>query len=259
MAQKVAGISLEGLKDPVQEALVGYAERSNGEVAFDIDAALNIELTPEKPYSARSDSPFIHRGEQIGKISIIAFGPDDATGDGRTYALEQFKFAKYPRAPKFLPRRRAETHSEVHMTLASQVVGEDTDPVTYAGKLDVISIMGGQLIAKVGYVGQGTPGFTMSMYEGMPAVPHVTLMTGYRGQMDRLKKPTDKTAEPSDKPVKLGQRFGEPHAVHNAPLVIDVEPINKLQTLQVCGFVALTSELATNHLVAFQALGAVEL
>ncbi|MEI6850544.1 MAG: hypothetical protein WCK26_01090, partial [Candidatus Saccharibacteria bacterium] len=80
MSNEVKGVKLSNFEEPIRYALQTYSEIALGKVAFDIDTASKLELTPDKPNSARSISNVIHLGEVATKLYIIAFAPDDGTG-----------------------------------------------------------------------------------------------------------------------------------------------------------------------------------
>lgn len=237
--KEVAGIPLRDLKEATHVALDMYQHISNGEVQFDMRQAVQLELTPDKPNSARSDTPVKHLGEVAGTLFVIAFAPDDGTGDYNSFPAGTLNTGKYPVDSKYSPRKKAGAHSEAHISLVSKLVDAPAqDPELFAGHLDVLGVvtnpMGGT-ITRLGHVGQDAQAYKRTMEQALPARPNVTLTTGYRGVLDTIEGRT-------------GDRFGDPHAILN----------NTPNTVQVAGFIAISPEMASRHLDALRSLGAVE-
>jgi hypothetical protein len=63
MTKEVAGVPLKAFEVPIYDALERYSEISEGEVIFENpSAATKLELTPDKPNSARSTVTVRHLG-----------------------------------------------------------------------------------------------------------------------------------------------------------------------------------------------------
>lgn len=86
-SQELAGISLSRFIDPVRESLKRYENNSHGFLMFDAEKAGKLELTPDKPNSARTATPVNYLNDYIGTLYVIAFRPGDGTGDEKTYSL----------------------------------------------------------------------------------------------------------------------------------------------------------------------------
>jgi hypothetical protein len=111
-----------------------------------------------------------------------------------------------------LPRSKATTDTETHLTIATSVIDGGRDPVMYAGNLAVLGIEGRNVV-NIGCVGQRMIEYQWGLAGWSEVPPTATLTAGYtvRSQF-------------SNQPI----RFGDPHAIYN-PHPRDV---------QVCGFIA---------------------
>lgn len=210
---------------------------------FDLDSASELTLTPEKPNSARSESLFKQLGEVAGTLYVIAFKPEDATGDYKSYGQGTLYTGKYRPAAKYYPRIKSAIDTEAHLTIASQFVDSETDPVLFAGRLSMLSLRGisKRQISRIGFVGQNQETFKKYLANPDLAEPTVTLTTGYRGGLK---------INPLSQ-LKYTDRFGDPHAILN-----DAEP----PTIQVCGFIGMPKETESPMLdrMIFKSLHAVE-
>ena len=234
MAHEVAGVPLSTFEDPIYRALTRYSEITDGRVLFGfLEQAVKLELTPDKPNTARSVVPVYHENEEMGTLYTIAFAPQDATGDDKTFKAEDLR-SRFPNDPKYFPRSKAAVHAEVHLAIASQTMESQEDPVMFAGHLRLLGLIGDNYLDEIGYVGQESHSFTSTMRNRHPRNPRVTLTTGQRGEISI-----------SD---KAGERFGDPHALLNP----------KEGVVQVAGFIAISPEAAPAHLDAFRELNARE-
>lgn len=227
--QKVVGVTLESFADPVRTALGQYSDMTDGKVAFDLDEAIKFELTPQKPNSARSSSQVKHLGETIGNLVVIAFAFEDGTGDESMFRLnDRISYGLYPREAKVMPRSKAAVDSEAHLTMASFFAyAPNEDPVMFAGSLELIAFKRPDYLSQLATLGQSFGAFSEATFGNSEASPTVTLTTA-----------TDPAT---------GEKFGDPHAVFNSmPLV------------QVCGFIAVSPELAEKHAGMLPTLGAVK-
>lgn len=235
MAHKVAGVPLSIFEEPIYRALTRYSEITDGRVLFGfLERAVKLELTPDKPNSARSSVPVYHEYEEIATLYTIAFAPHDATGDDKTFKTEDIATNSFPNDPKYFPRSKAAAHAEVHLAIASQTMESSEDPVMFAGHLSLIGVVGGKHVIEAGYIGQESHSFASTMRNRHPRNPRVTLTTGYRGEMAN--------------PGNPGERFGDPHALLNC----------NEDVVQVAGFIAISPETALAHLDAFRELNARE-
>lgn len=222
MSKEILGVKIDSLQEPIREALKGYSEISQGQVDFDLDTAVELELTPEKPNSARSVSAVKHLGEIAATLYVIAFKPSDGTGDYNTYPRGTLYTGDYPADAKYYPRSKAAIDTEAHLTLVSKLIDSDIEPVQYAGSLGVLGLIGRQ-ISRIGFVGQNPDQFSNAMHGIDSSEPTTTLTTGYRDSLGDLRK------------LKYTDRFGDPHAIVN----------ETPDTLQVCGFIGMPSNSET--------------
>lgn len=210
MKKEVAGITLEQLEEPIQEALKQYEAVSEGRLAFDIEDAATLTPTPDKPNSARSATDAKFKGETVGKLFVIAFKPEDGTGDESGYKLDDLADESGKHTVKRVPRNKTGVHSEGHLTvLTKQLEEPNKDPELFAGTFDLLGL-DGKTIRKIGELGQKTTVTTEELE------PFTTLTVGYKQD---------------------GERFGDPHAVYS-PLP---------ETLQVCAFLAISDEMYESH------------
>jgi hypothetical protein len=218
----VTGVPLEHFEEPIRVALTYYAERSEGRVAFDVDAAARLECTPNKPNAARSATTVRHLGESAGQLFVIAFAPGDGTGDESARTLASLNTNVYPRTPRVVPRDKSAVHSEAHLTLASfHADAPQTEPQLFAGNQQLLGL-DGTTVVKLSELGQDAAHFQAIMAGERSGPPIATYTTGFDHD----------------------KRFGDPHAVYNA------HP----EFVQVCGFIALSPENAPAHLPIFHDL-----
>lgn len=226
LMSKVSGIELGGISETVRPALQAYSELADGAVAFDLDSAAQLRLTPEKPNTARSESQVHHLGEVAGTLYVIVFDMEDGTGDENTFKLEDSMLGWYPLRSEFVPRSKAGIHSEAHLALASFEPHSDEAPIMFANHLDVVSFNAGRM-RQLAHLGQDLYDYARAERGQTIVEPTATLTTGYS--------------------AATGERFGDPHAVCNRRL-----------SVQVAAFLAITDELADQHSSALQLLGAQE-
>ena len=209
--EKIAGIPLETFIDPVRTALRGYERESEGLLKFDEDQAAQLVPTPDKPNSARSATDFRYWGETIGKLFVIAFKPDDGSGDESGYKLDDLVIdSAYPRTTRVVPRDKTGTNSEGHLTIVRHKIEDPhADPELFAGTFDLLGL-DGRTIRKIGELGQ------LSTVSVAGLKPLTTLTVGHRTGAD-------------GRP----ERFGDPHAVYSsAP-----------DAVQVCAFMGISEEM----------------
>lgn len=207
---EISGIKLKSLETPIHDALAKYQDQTGGALAFELDKAGILIPTPEKPNSARSTTEVTHNGEKVGDLYVIAFKPQDGTGDENTFGLDNLIVPlRYPKLPKIVPRSKAGTHQEAHMALVSQYIDDvHADQELFGGAYDLIGL-DGRFIRKIGELGHAVS------LEPEDLTPITTLTVGYRPN---------------------GKRFGDPHAVYNPR-----------ETVQVAGFLAISDEEYEKH------------
>lgn len=226
MIKEVAGTPLSDFEEPIHDSLRGYQQMANGSLEFDLDASRSLELTPDKPNSARSVTEVKHLGEAIGNLYVIAFAPYDGTGDESTYSAEYLALSDHlPKEAKVMPRPKNGIHSEIHLTLGAKFVNSDGGIRPYAGHLGLVGFKDDGSVGYIGRLGQSLTPFINAL-ESLPADPTASLTVGH----DDI----------------TGERVGDPHAVYN--LFGEI--------VQVAGFVAITDEMTEQHSTIVQELGA---
>lgn len=196
-------------------ALSKYENHFDGKLKFSLPGPFDrpFELTPDKPYSARTDVPVTFEGKDIGDMCVIAFKPEDGTGNENDYALDELAFhEKYfdsLNPGKVVPRKKDSVLYELFFPIFSiserapyyllnsleELTFEDNDPTIITKAWDL-----------------GTrPGFykRLMKYGGEDIKPVIQFTTGY-------------------KPNR--QRFGDPHSVFH---------VNLMDAVQVAGFLSI--------------------
>lgn len=209
MSRFVDGVSLADIQEQVRPALAGYVEASEGLVQFDVDAALQLSLTPNKPNWARSESIMTTAGRRgaVAKLFVIAFQPNNGTGDASEDRIKYAvgKTAPYPRTSSSIPRRKVETGAEAHLTIAT--FDENCRPVPFAGCLDLVGItLNERDLVRLGSLGQlptDYPEYVRNLHSASPTATYTV-----------RRYPNDET-------------FGKEHSV-----------VNTWGYLQVCAFVS---------------------
>ena len=194
--KEVAGVNLGDLVEPLRYALNVYKNMSDGQLNFDIDDASKLQLTPDKPNSARSAVEVRTADEVIGKLFVIAFKPFDGTGDESAHLLSELTVAKgYPAASKIVPRDKSGIAREVLLTvLTKEVESKHTDPKIFNGLFELLGIES-KLIKKIGTLGQEAESETKNQI-----LPTATYTVENSPNVAMLKR----------------RRFGDPHAVYNS-------------------------------------------
>lgn len=205
MQKEVMGVSLDGLEAPIRVALRAYQEISGDDLMFDRDKASKLEATPTKTNSARSETDVAYRGEQIGKLYVIAFKPGDGSGSEVNYQLVKLGVDfSYPRDVRIVPRDKTGVHSEGHLAILSHKIDDaHANPELYGGSFDLLGLVNGDTVRKIGELGRREVEMTTA--------PITTLTVGWQGK----------------------ERFGDPHAVYSRiPGMV-----------QVCAFLAISDEV----------------
>jgi hypothetical protein len=228
MAKEIMGIPLEVYASQVISALNDIEANSDGRLVFeDISQAADLDLTPEAPYSAKKSTQVRHLGETVGSFVVIVFSPEDGTGNDSTFSLNEVEISRpYHRRTSVLPRSKAAVHTEIHVPISSHVVDSpNMDPGYLCGNLDVLGFKpdNPRLVAKVGELGQHNSIFLKS--KGIGCTPANKATVGFRN------------IETGELALS-GARFGDPHAIYNP----------WLDRVQVCGFLAVTPDLASRHI-----------
>jgi hypothetical protein len=209
MSAELMGVSVTRLEEPIGQALRTYEEVSDNGLMFDSDKASKLELTPDKPNSARSVTDVTFMTEKIGSLYVIAFKPGDGTGDESAHKLASLRVDRpYPRSTLIVPRSKAGVHSEVNLTIVRHSIEDvHAEPEKFAGTFDLLGL-DIERVTKIGELGHLAT-------EKYP-IPVATLTVGYGED---------------------GKRFGDPHAVYNG--ISDA--------IQVCAFLAISDAVHTKY------------
>lgn len=229
---KLERVHLREFAEPIYDAITEYNRRADGAVSIYPTTATGLELTPDKPNSARSVTPLLIGTEKIADLYTIVFAPHDGTGDENTYRAEDLEFARrYPQAAKVVPRSKAAADCEAHLTILSKdLENKFADPVLFAGNLDLLGFpAAGNTVDRIGTLGQSHDLFTNAIDTEWQPEPAASLTT----------------AVPESADANTGERYGDPHAVFNRWSTV----------VQVAGFVALEAGASARHRDALSHLG----
>jgi hypothetical protein len=219
---EVAGIPLNDFRDPLEAAFRDFADARNDD-RFQVDSqtAIELELTPDKPYAARSEATVRFEDEPVGTLHVIAFAPKNGTGNESTFKLGDVDPGKYPHEVKILPRSKTGVAKEVHIPLITRRTEDpNADFLQYAGNLSLLGVKDGTVV-KIGEVGQREELFTGIVAANVDALPWQSLTVGYvKGTAGHEK------------------RFGDPHSVYN----------DHPDVVQVCGFIAISDSHTSQQL-----------
>lgn len=204
--EKLMGVSLEKLEGPIIEALTRYQETADG-LVIDAPSASKLELTPDKPNSARTSTSVSFKGQEVGTLYTIAFKPGDGTGSELDHKLSDLTVAQpYPRAALVVPRAKTGVREEAHLTIAThEVDNAHAEPSVFDGEFDLLGLKDGQVV-KIGSLG--------------------------RAEVEALRPKTTLTVGRHE-----GKRFGDPHAVYSG----------KEGLIQVCAFLAISDDVHAKH------------
>jgi len=214
-------------EDHIRYALETYSSISDGRVAFDVAAAIELQPTPEAGYTASSKSPVSHLGDVAASLEVVVLGPIDGTGDNDTYNVLRTRHKGLPFAAKIIPVPK-DCHTEVHLTLAAaRTIGNNHEPVTFAGSVSQLGLNGNEVI-RLARLGESTAEHMGSMHRQRGAVPIATIAVGYGG------------GTTGDERV----RFGDPSALYN-----------DWGHIQVFGRLTISHEAAKEHINMLRHLG----
>lgn len=218
MAVELCGVPLDRFEGPIQHALRRYQEISADRLKFDNVSASRLELTPEKPNSARSAVSVKYMEENVGTLYVIAFKPQDGTGDEKTHQLVELETRPYPHLPKVVPRAKTGVYAEGHLTVVTHKIEDaHAEPMLFDGSFDLLGLQRNKVL-KIGTLGQND-----NSRDGFK--PVATLTTGY----DAAKT-----------------RFSDPHAVFS--MLPD--------RIQICAFLAITEIVNQKYQGILQMLNA---
>lgn len=191
---QIEGVSLGQLGEVVAAGLEGFPGDnrlgySESGIQFDVERAASLELTPDQPYAALSESPVLFRDVPVGALRTFVLSPDQST-----------------------PQPESDTVRELHLPLGSVHLIDDGEGnaekrlIPYAGYLEMVKADALADISLV-HVGQNLGDFFGAVYEDALADPKVTFSVGeYQSKfLDRM--------------VKFGE---EMHLVNNQPGILQV-------------------------------------
>ncbi|MBI4174454.1 MAG: hypothetical protein HY517_02315 [Candidatus Aenigmarchaeota archaeon] len=204
---KPTDLDLPAMRKPIREALRAYADMYRGDVKF--GDFHDMQLTPEKPNSARTTVPVAYKGLPPLDMYAIAFLPGDGTGDTSTYKLDDVfipTWLQYAEKPeRVIPRSKKGIACEGFFPLFSAAAGRNYMFVNCMWELTIADSAGRNVVTHAWWLGSRPDRFKVLD----PARPEVYFTTGTG---------------------KNGERFGDPHAIHYNP---NAEPV------QVVGFLAI--------------------
>ena len=200
MSKEINPEILTAFEQPIREALTGYGELTQGYLGFDIERAKSLDLTPEKIYSAKSESEIEIKIEgqepkiAEAKLVTVLFMPEDVAWGG--YGTRFGTINDKPVLINNLPRSKQGTHAEAHLTIASYKPDYHLFPRLFTGNLSVMTPipLRPEAIEEGFYVGQNKGDFVANMCNDDSAKPKASLTVG---QNER------------------GKRFGDPHGIFN--------------------------------------------
>ena len=186
-----------------------------------------LQLTPEKPNTARVVLDFMYGMKKAGDLYVLLFAPGDGTGKAGDYSLEQFR--KIPseyrfksKPDKVLPRNKLKEGvlTEAFFPLFS-VEGSQHFP--YLVSLEQITVDNNTNPKKLQ---KGLSiGFNASLFQSAFLDPTTIF------------KPENPSMELTCGYYRNGQRFGDPHATFYNPKLAEGHP----NLMQVAGFLAVES------------------
>jgi hypothetical protein len=222
MSADVQEFPFEVFEEPIQQALEVYTGRTNERIGFDDPvAASQLRETPEGTTSARAMTDVTFEGIPVGSLVVIAFAPGDGTGKESALKLKNLSVhPDYPRDVRVVPRNKT-CHTEVHLPIESRLMSApNSASQLFTGSLDLLGLNRAKKrpqVAKIGTLGQERIDLWRGVTLSDEAVePKATYTVGY---------------DPSNR------RFGNQHAVFNSVGGV----------MQVCGFFAVSPEVATQH------------
>lgn len=176
--------SLPVFRQPLEEALRGY-ERVH-RITF--GTFLDIEPTPDKPYTAKTVVPVLCAGVSVGEMTVVVFIGGDGTGNQTTYDLHDVIISPDLRhveqQDRIIPRSKKGIVAEGYFPLFTQR-SNDAALFPFAGSLEELTLDDSKQIVRAWTLGRG-------LYTPKSPMAHFTLGTD-----------------------AYGNRFGDPHAIYN--------------------------------------------
>ena len=193
MKSNKSELNLHGFSLLLSTASEGYEALYGGALKFGHFG--RFELTPKKPYSARTEGPVIYHGNNIGDMTVIVLRPGDGTGDDKTFKLDELEIPEHLRfdekPERVLPRSKSKVQYELFFPFFSW---SETRFHIFAASLEEITVKDGR-IEKAWDLGLNPDAYKRVIEKNITGVPpQVYLTTGYRQD---------------------GKRFGDPHAIYH--------------------------------------------
>ncbi len=191
---EIEGVSLGQLGKVVAGGLEGFPSDhrlgySGSGIQFDVERAASLELTPDQPYAALSESPVLFRDIPVGALRTFVLSRDQST-----------------------PQPESGTVRELHLPLGSVHLIDDGEGsvekriIPYAGYLDMVKVDALADLSLVN-VGQNLGAFFGAVYDEVPVDPKATFSVG----------------EYESKFLGRMVRFGEEmHLINNQPGILQV-------------------------------------
>ena len=237
--------NLSAISEQVSSELANYNLMLK-DYSVSIEGDPVLELTPEKPNTARVVLPVLHERKKVGDLYVILFAPGDGTGSevkqseggltldkvsmrmegthfnamglygvsGITSIAIPSEYQHADRAERVLPRPKKKVLTEAFFPLTT-VEGRWNYPGRVS--LEELTVLrdGGYIrIGKEFDLGIPPHDYQLALQEGQkPAPPRIQLTCGYH---------------------RNGQRFGDPHAVYYNPQLAG----GHLHRMQVAGFLS---------------------
>lgn len=145
MTKEVAGIELGSFEVPIETALPIYSEATGGSLEFDVEAAKKLDGSAGMvAYSAKSASPALYLGEEVGKLIVVAFAPGDGMGDAISFPnAEGPELSKRLDlgSPPVIPMSKPHTILELMFNVSShRVDAPDSEPLMFANDLELLGL-----------------------------------------------------------------------------------------------------------------------
>ncbi len=155
----------------------------------------DFEVTPDKPYFAKTVVPAIYNGREEGKLVVVAFRLDDGTGkNNKKYAIGNVTISDdmvYNEKPdRVVPRPKDGVVAEICFPMFS--TDEDLNIVPYAIHLEELTVDSKRNVVPLGFLGQDEVTYLDAIDFVTDVFPQAQLTVGYLN----------------------GRRVGDPHAIH---------------------------------------------
>lgn len=210
---------LNNLHSSLEESLHGFGKY----LECDFGKIPNLEVVPEKAYSARSIVPVTYKSQNVGEIVVLLFARGDGTGaESKDYNLNELiipqEFVHSEKPERVVPREKTNMVRELFFPLFSvfnynKEFISRKDAVLYAACLDELGVSGNEVVS-LGKLGSNDSAYDVLSRHKSWANPSVS---------PRIQATYDRETN-----------FGNPHAVYYNRKTADA--------LQAVGFLAIRDE-----------------